>query len=97
MGIAGEPDPWVRRLTGILEADPDPRLRLQAMEALTCMPLRPAISLAVVDGFNDAEDQYLRTGSIYLSQLLRATYRPQNVIFDESRLDARAQTGAARL
>ncbi|BCH35268.1 sulfatase [Mesorhizobium sp. L-8-10] len=97
LGTAREPEPWVRRLTGILEAGPDPRVRLQAMEALTCMPLRPAISLAVVDSFNEVHDQYLRTGSIYLSQLLRGTYRPRNVIFDEGRLDARAQTGAARL
>lgn len=96
LGIAGEPDPWVARLTDILKAGPDPRVRLQAMEALTCMPLRPDISQTVVDEFNDVDDQYLRTGSIYLSQLLRGTYRPDNVIFDESRLDARAQTGTAR-
>jgi arylsulfatase A-like enzyme len=96
LGHAGDADRWVRRLTDILAAGPDPRVRLQAMEALTCLPLRPAISLDVVDSFTDVEDQYLRTGSIYLAQLLRGEYRPQNVIFDVTRLDEGVQVGRAR-
>jgi hypothetical protein len=66
------------------------------MEALTCLPLFPDISLRVVEAFTDVDDQYLRTSSIYLAQLLRGEYRPQNVIFDVSRLDESVQVGRAR-
>jgi hypothetical protein len=83
----------VERLTAILKAGPDPRVRLQAMEALTCLPPFPDISLAAVEAFTDVDDQYLRTSSIYLAQVLRGEYRPQNVIFDVGRLDEGVQTG----
>lgn len=88
-----QPRPWVERLTAILKAGPDPRVRLQAMEALTCLPPFPDISLAAVEAFTDVDDQYLRTSSIYLAQVLRGEYRPQNVIFDVGRLDEGVQTG----
>ena len=95
LALAGDPVPWLRRLTDILSAGPDPRIRLQAMEALTNLPLRPEISLEAVEQLTDSDDQYLRTSSTYLQQLLCGTYAPGNAIFDQDRLDTRAQTGRA--
>lgn len=60
------------------------------------LPPFPDISQAVVDSLNDVDDEYLLTGSIYLSQLLRGEYRPQNLIFDVTRLDESVQTGRSR-
>ena len=59
------------------------------------MPLRPEISLEAVEQLTDSDDQYLRASSTYLQQLLCGTYAPGNAIFDQDRLDTRAQTGRA--
>lgn len=93
LGHAGNARRWVEELTGILQDHDDPRIKLQALEALTALPLHADIALAAVRALHDDADTYLRQSSDYLAQRLEGTYRPTNVIFDLNRLDGEAQMG----
>ncbi|MEQ1408711.1 sulfatase-like hydrolase/transferase [Neorhizobium sp. Rsf11] len=93
LGHAGDARHWVSEITRILRTEPDPRIKLQALDALTWLPPFPDISLADVRALHDDEDTYLRQSSDYLAQRLDGTYRPTNTIFDWSKLDAEGQMG----
>ncbi|WP_196258155.1 sulfatase family protein [Pelagibacterium limicola] len=93
LGHAGESARWVRVLTDIVKTAPDPRVKLQSLDALTWLPLFPDISLAVIEALHDDEDTYLRQASDYLSEKLRGTYHPRNRIFNLERLDGRSMMG----
>lgn len=93
LGRGGDDRHWVSEVTRILIDNDDPRVKLQALDALTWMPLHGDVSLAAVRALHDDEDTYLRQSSDYLAQRLDGTYRPSNVIFDWSRLDGEGQMG----
>ncbi|WP_117190227.1 sulfatase family protein [Rhizobium terrae] len=93
LGHAGDARHWVSEITQILRAASDPRIKLQALDALTWLPPFPDISLANVRALHDDDDTYLRQSSDYLAQRLDGTYKPTNIIFDLSRLDAEGQMG----
>lgn len=93
LGRVGDDRRWVSEVTKILVDNDDPRVKLQALDALTWLPLHADISLAAVQALHDDEDTYLRQSSDYLAQRLDGSYRPTNVIFDWSRLDGEGQMG----
>jgi hypothetical protein len=78
---AGPPDGPIAWLTRIVDEEVGPRLRLQALEALTYLPLRPALSLEVVSRAAGDADEYVRGAAEYLRLRLAGEYRPDSNVF----------------
>lgn len=93
LGNLGDDRRWVSALTDILKAEPDPRTKLYALDALAWLPLHADISLAAVRALHDDQDTYLRQSSDYLAERLDGSYKPTNTIFNLGRLDPEAQMG----
>ena len=68
-------------------------MKLQALDALTWLPLYADNTLGAARALHDDEDTYLRQSSDYLAERLAGTYKPTNVIFNMSRLDPEVQMG----
>lgn len=86
LGRAQDPERWVHYLTETAATHPDPRVKLQALESLTWLPLRPEISLATVSALREHDDTYVRQSTDFLTQKLDGTYSPRNLVFDMERL-----------
>ena len=82
LGHAGNPDHSVALLVSMLDGENHPRLRLQAVEALIYLPLRPRIlALAAATRAAADIDEYVRGAAEYLRLRLTGRYEPESRIF----------------
>lgn len=81
LGQAGDGDAQATALVAFIDRSVDPRLRLQALNALTAMPHDPAISLPMAQRLGDDADEYVRGAAGYLALHLDRTYTPASKIF----------------
>ncbi|WP_254657733.1 SUMF1/EgtB/PvdO family nonheme iron enzyme [Wenxinia marina] len=79
-GHAGDAEAAVRWLTDAAAAD-DPILALSALEALTCLPLFPDITLPLASRLAVGPDEYVRGAAAYLERRLDGTYTPDMALF----------------
>lgn len=94
LGHAHDADRQARALVAFLEGSTNPRLRLQALNALTYLPHDPALSLPLVQRLAEDSDEYVRGAAGYLALTLDGTYTPQSRIF---RFDLFKPTGHSGL
>lgn len=81
LGHAGDGAAQAEYLTGLISSESNPRLRLQALCALTEMPHPADISLPVVAGLVEDEDEYVRGAAACLKLRLEGRYEPSSRIF----------------
>jgi HEAT repeat protein len=78
-----DPENPVRYLSGVLASDANPRVRLQALNALTWIGSAAKAALpSIDDAAADARaDEYIRAAARYLSMVLNGTYTPAAPIY----------------
>lgn len=94
MGHWGADRPAVAWLTAFLAEAGNPRLRVQALDALIALPLYPDLTLATATAAADDDDEYVRGAGEYLRQRLTGDYRPENAIFRFDRYAGGKAAGA---
>ena len=72
----GRPDDAVAFLAETVDTDPDDRIKLQALNALTWVGDDAATQLEVIDRAATSDDEYVANAARYLSTVLRGTYSP---------------------
>ncbi|GLQ56535.1 sulfatase-like hydrolase/transferase [Devosia nitrariae] len=94
LGHAGDGMTQAEYLTRFIASEHNPRLRLQALCALTEMPHPSRVSLPVIAGLIEDEDEYVRGAAGYLKRRLEGSYEPSSKIF---RYDLFRQSGHSGL
>ncbi len=95
LGHAGSPNASIAKLTEIVANMEEPRLRLQAVCALTWLPLRPDLSLDVITAAAGDVDEYIRGAAEYLRLRLINQYVPTSNVFKFDLYSGGAQAGMA--
>jgi len=80
-GHAGNPDRHAQALVDFILGSDQPRLRLQAVNALTAFEHDRAISLQAVEQLVSDDDEYVRGAAGYLALKLKGAYTPHSKIF----------------
>ncbi|MGV0908186.1 sulfatase-like hydrolase/transferase [Martelella sp. FOR1707] len=80
-GHGGKAEGSVRLLTFIFETEKRPEIRLQALNALTELPLFAEITHKSVAAALDDPDEYVRGACAYLNARLTGCYRPTDNLF----------------
>lgn len=88
-----DPDRSIERLCEVVGAGGNDRLRLQAIEALTYLPLRPGIALEAITRAAADADEYVRGAAEYLRLQLTGEYRPESPVFRFDLYTGGAQAG----
>jgi arylsulfatase A-like enzyme len=91
----GDPDPQIELLCNIVATDTNDRLRLQALDALTYLPHRPAIALETITHAAADADEYVRGAAEYLRLQLLGEYSPKSQVFRFDLYAGGAQAGMA--
>lgn len=87
------PDPYIRQLCNMVATGTNNRLRLQALDALTYLPLRREIELDTITRAAADTDEYVRGAAEYLRLLLLGEYRPESQVFRFDLYAGGAQAG----
>lgn len=94
-GNLGKLDEAVSQLAAIVKDHGHPRVRVQAINALTYLPMHPDLALDAVTAAADDDDEYVRGAAEYLRLRLRGEYRPDSQVFNFERFMAAVGPAAA--
>lgn len=83
LGVEAEP---LAELGGQLDAPIPWQIKLHAMDALSNLGVKAAPARESIARLANRDDEYLRNSARYLLKVLDGTYRPEEPVFDMSRL-----------